>query len=450
MSKGKRRKTSTPESNHGSPSLPFDASSSNNIYEFSHKRKKLCFSLDSNHASNCEDSTCTGCAVGEIELDFTEEVDSESHKIIPLKPTPVQLYTLAVEEVEKEASDERGGGVAKKLYETALEEFEKLLENSEEEAEKEGVSDKEKSKATSSLDTTGKLSSKQLKYHYAMCCLSFGQYLQLLSYKLKALGICEKLVRIQEDYAESWIGIGYARIALAQHDRESQFKELSNEEEPDIIHEDELNHYEVAIESFDKGVSIYRRDNEKKFSLESIRIARCLQKYAIAMNISTHQVHAKNVYTHAIKYLRGAYDFSSDKKNMDDDGFVLGLWGSCLFYLARLTSAKQQDEDTLITIDDAIQKLRKAGELDQDGEIYQEILGHAYMLKASIELLNEEEALEAYDIAVEQFLKAYERNPNNQTLKKQIECLGLLDSEPDEKKQEKDQSESETEQQESE
>src|SRR4051794_24577833 len=76
----------------------------------------------SNHAPTCEDSACTGCDISEIEVIFTTE-DGQGE----IELSPDKLLQLAIEESSKESPQEHGGGITKRLFDMALEEFDKLI-----------------------------------------------------------------------------------------------------------------------------------------------------------------------------------------------------------------------------------------------------------------------------------------------------------------------------------
>jgi hypothetical protein len=160
----------------------------------------------SNHAPTCDDSTCTGCDVSEIEIVFTTE-DGQGE----IELSPDKLLQLALEEFSKESPQEHGGGIAKRLFDMALEEFDKLLKKEEKELEskEETVKDKEKEK-----ETRPKVATKQTRYQYATCCVAFGIYLPFIEQIHKGMEIFKQIVVEDECYYDAWIGLGRARISL--------------------------------------------------------------------------------------------------------------------------------------------------------------------------------------------------------------------------------------------
>ena len=162
----------------------------------------------SSHVAVCDDSTCTGCDVSEIEVIFTTE-DSQEQIELP----PDKLLQLALEESSKEPSKEHGGGIAKRLFDMALEEFDKLILKEEQGMEEsKGVilksQEKEKKK------TRQKVATKQTRYQYASCCISFGIYMPLVEQIRKGVEIFKQIVIEDDEYFDAWIGLGRARISL--------------------------------------------------------------------------------------------------------------------------------------------------------------------------------------------------------------------------------------------
>jgi hypothetical protein len=164
----------------------------------------------SNHAPTCEDSTCTGCDVSEIEVIFTTE-DGQGE----IELSPDKLLQLAIEESSKESPQEHGGGIAKRLFDMALEEFDKLILKEEQEIEGESkeveaVKRNEKEKK----ETHQKVATKQTRCQYASCCVIFGIYMPLVEQIRKGIEIFKQIVIEDDEYYDAWIGLGRARISL--------------------------------------------------------------------------------------------------------------------------------------------------------------------------------------------------------------------------------------------
>lgn len=79
------------------------------------------------HAAGCNDTECKGCAVGEIDIHLTTQDGS--------KLSPHDIYYAAMEELEKQTLSEQDidkqthSSIVQKLFEMAVEEFERLQIN---------------------------------------------------------------------------------------------------------------------------------------------------------------------------------------------------------------------------------------------------------------------------------------------------------------------------------
>lgn len=88
--------------------------------ESTSKRVKVVKKDRINHATDCSDPQCEGCDVGEVELAFTNEDGSAANT-----PSALELFHMAMDEAASEGSKSNENGMAKKLFDLALEEYEK-------------------------------------------------------------------------------------------------------------------------------------------------------------------------------------------------------------------------------------------------------------------------------------------------------------------------------------
>ncbi|RGB28833.1 hypothetical protein C1646_818877 [Rhizophagus diaphanus] len=379
----------------------------------------------SNHAPTCDDSTCTGCDVSEIEIVFTTE-DGQGE----IELSPVKLLHLALEESSKESSQEHGGGVAKRLFDMALEGFDKLLKKEEKEMEskEETVKDKEKEE-----ETRPKVATKQTRCQYATCCVAFGIYLPFVEYIRKGVEIFKQIAAEDVCYYDAWIGLGRARISLAKIEREmTQQSDLSEEEEEEKEENEssitEQNSYNLATDALDKGLSILRSKDKDKYMTESILVAKDLKEYALSINHSKFNDYTQKILSQAINYLQTCYEL--DSKKLDQNNFAQGIWGSCLYYLAKLKTNQDSNDyirEFKLLLNSAIEKLLKAYNDFLEKDRFTEILGQAYILKTTIES-DEEQIIEAYDKGLECLKEAYKLFPDNENLRDQLATLNVFDS----------------------
>ncbi|CAJ0838526.1 13678_t:CDS:2 [Entrophospora sp. SA101] len=229
-----------------------------NIYETSRKK----FQERQQHAPNCDDINCKGCEIGEIEIVFTGGSDNEKGDNGEIELKPYQLFQLAQEEVTATTSKTNGGGgggdngeyneIAKKLFEMALEGFDKLLLESK-------LQEKKKNDGGELVVTTMMDEIDQIKYQYALCCITFGNYLPIDKEIQKGVDMLKELVEGKEgernedeknsEFFESWLALGKGQIYLSKL-QSSKFDD-DNEQENYTISESELNLYSQGIKAFE-------------------------------------------------------------------------------------------------------------------------------------------------------------------------------------------------------
>ncbi|CAJ0639430.1 16363_t:CDS:2 [Entrophospora sp. SA101] len=214
------------------------------------------------HAPNCDDINCKGCEIGEIEIVFTGGSDNEKGDNGEIELKPYQLFQLAQEEVTATTSKTNGGGgggdngeyneIAKKLFEMALEGFDKLLLESK-------LQEKKKNDGGELVVTTMMDEIDQIKYQYALCCITFGNYLPIDKEIQKGVDMLKELVEGKEgernedeknsEFFESWLALGKGQIYLSKL-QSSKFDD-DNEQENYTISESELNLYSQGIKAFE-------------------------------------------------------------------------------------------------------------------------------------------------------------------------------------------------------
>ena len=122
----------------------------------SSKRIKVVKPENNNHAPECSDPNCDGCDVGEIELTFTNDDGSPA-----AKPAALELFHMAMNEAASEGSKSNENGMAKRLFDMALEAY-----------------DKEK---------------EQDQFGYAQCLIEFGRYFDVLESVKEGVDILRSL-----------------------------------------------------------------------------------------------------------------------------------------------------------------------------------------------------------------------------------------------------------------
>ncbi|CAG8571066.1 4472_t:CDS:2 [Diversispora eburnea] len=349
-------------------------------------KKKI--KLSDQHAPNCDDSSCRGCDIGEIEVNFTSEDGKEK-----IKPTPVELFQIALEESSKVV--EHDIGIVKRLFDLALE-----------------------------VNIT---SNKQTRHQYALCCIAFGIYLPLVDQIKKGVDILKEIVAEDADFYEGWMELGRGMFALMCMERKLKSREEEEEQhetdtdddsekEYNSISKNEFNNYTFGLNAFSKGLSILKLRDKTNYVKETIRAVKDLQDYGILINNIKPFDHAKTIFTKAITYLEDAYN-SLEPEIINENTLSQGMWGSCLYYLSKLKSRETQEtKEVLEILDLAIEKLLFTNDTESLGKnLFKEILGQAYLFKSTIEN-DDDQAIKAFDKGVEYLLETYNEVYINQSV----------------------------------
>lgn len=186
--------SSTHKRKASSPEAPNTSSSSSSDKHDSKKARKETTS-EKQHAEDCEDPDCEGCAEGEIVLQFDT------------KPSAVELFQMAREEVSKGSSEGGAGAVgslsrmAKALFDKAIEEFEIL----------------EKAEAHIELDDGTEVASKVLetRVQHAACVVAVGNAVPSTEMLQEGTRMFEELLRRTKgnENGNVLVGLGIAQIS---------------------------------------------------------------------------------------------------------------------------------------------------------------------------------------------------------------------------------------------
>nr|CAG8443125.1 11221_t:CDS:2 [Entrophospora candida] len=247
------------------------------------------------HAPNCDDINCKGCEIGEIEIVFTGGSDNEKGD---------------------------NGEIAKKLFEMALEGFDKLLLKSK-------LQEKKKNDGGELVVTTMMDEIDQIKYQYALCCITFGNYLPIDKEIQKGVDMLKELVEGKEgernedeknsEFFESWLALGKGQIYLSKL-QSSKFDD-DNEQENYTISESELNLYSQGIKAFDHE----QLDKAiKKLSSSKVPYVEMLgQAYLLKSTLEHDDIECNHAFEKGIEYLFKAYELDPGNENLKEQLMAL-------------------------------------------------------------------------------------------------------------------------------
>ncbi|KAF9586559.1 hypothetical protein BGW38_002076 [Lunasporangiospora selenospora] len=453
-----KRKASSPEASIGATSSEQHDSKKARTTKSSGSKAE-----QQQHADDCEDPECEGCAEGEIVLQFETT------------PSATELFQMAREEAAREEEDMENDAdgsagassgilkpglsrMAKALYDKALEEFEAF----------------EKANAHIDLHDGGEVAQDVIdtKIQHAACVVAVGNAMPSLEMLEEGNRMFEELQKLTGDQEEdkgkgkgkgkeenegvengtrkelqkngtSLVGSGIAKISLARELRRRAIKAAmpvdEDEQDQKDAFDDEETHraaatvgkreaglVQDALKQFERGLVLLKSKGGSVFGQESIRVAQELEEYGVALDMQLNSDLATQVLDSAVQHIAAAQEVNSEL--VDDNADVLCIKGSCIFSKARLANHHGDESESKRILEEAIQILLKAEEMQGDREDAKtkETLGQAFMMTAV--LLEEEDAImEAYDNATNRLLRALELNPFNDALRQQIDAMQVGD-----------------------
>lgn len=245
------------------------------------------------HHATCSDNSCEGCVVGEVDVQITSAENSEL--------SGAELYRAALEERDGrgtksvdtassskepavgdqgEESDEKRQ-VVTRLFEMALERFEKDIGINDEEP------DARKKMGAGSSNSSAPVETRLL---YASCLVDFGVYLLLPSHIERATAMFTSCLK---DAAKVDPSIrASAHLGLAKSNLEYVLAKWTEEEGEDDVEDDgegPTNDAQVeedrkvvdgAKANVEKGLKLLKDSNER-FAKESVAVARLFRDHAV-------------------------------------------------------------------------------------------------------------------------------------------------------------------------
>ncbi|KAF9286459.1 hypothetical protein BGZ68_002883 [Mortierella alpina] len=377
---------------------------------------------DGQHAEDCEDPSCEGCAEGEVVLQFDT------------KPSAVELFQMAREEVagSKPGSGESAGmsRMAKALFDKALEEFEVL----------------DKADAHIDLKDGSDAAAKalEIKLQHAACMVAVGNAMPSSEMLQEGTRMFEELDKKMEHQNGSvLVGLGIAAISQARDMRKQAMKTLTLDEDDDddepseeqreaaaLISKSEAKLADHAVQAFDSGLALLMKTKIDSYAQESIRAAQELEEYGVSLDLRLNADLARKVFDAAAKHLEHVQSTNSDLISLNAD--VLTIYGSCLYSKAKLVDNQNQGEQNPATtfVEKAISLLSKAEELQDESSDAKtlEALGQAYLMSTNL-VEDEDVIMERFDAATEKLSRALELDPYNDVLREQVDALQGSDNE---------------------
>ncbi|KAI8991361.1 hypothetical protein BDF20DRAFT_904058 [Mycotypha africana] len=369
------------------------------------------------HASDCTDENCTGCAVGEVEISFVRK-DAEGQSVEGSEPTAQELLAMAIDEAAHSDATEDDQGhhkqVVRRLFDMTIEKFQKDEPDN--------------------------------RVGYATCLVELGKALQVeesISEGLEILRGELKTKRKEETSEENVDDIllksAGAAITLAASKRKSQEayfaereKELQNEngeitdevafeellQKQEQVSKDEIKLYKEAIEYTTDAFAILKFEDESNVK-KAQTVLHELRAYGQLLSNPAHKEHSETVLHTVIDLIK---KFPAYKENDE----LLTIWAACILH-----TEKFLEEDDVKGKKAVFQKAEEL--LEQSNTLHKKKHGkeNAWVwemfamlrINQSNMAEDEDEALDLYDEAIHAFKKAHEMRPDDQRLGNMVNML---------------------------
>nr|KAJ3422712.1 hypothetical protein HK105_006771 [Polyrhizophydium stewartii] len=473
-----------PASASGAPPAPAPA-----------KRIKTAHGQRAHHLATCSDPACTGCDVGELDIDVrlvagpsdtaksgkrgksaadAGGADGPAGGASAGRLTAADLYQAALEELAKtqltdqDIDEQTHHAIVTKLFERSVEAFEgELRAAGGNTGEVTAAGPALKRKASAAADAGGSaarpsaaaiLAPELLEKEelFASCLLDFGRFVGFQAYLLQGIRLAlAQLVHYPHKPAASGAG---------QDQSDDEDEENDGASAPTAPSKAELQLLASARIAFEKACLLYSCN----MSLASLLILECnkagRQKpkaggtskdkskkdeplVASAVLASVHRESSKaflntseirrsleSAINHAKEYFAVVPEDAQASPVFVD---MQKTHGSCLYHLASLLQHSEERrvlQNARNLAREATQLLRKA--VDHDGDDASaatfQLLGESAILWSSLEDDDDDAAVAAFEEASAALLKAYERDPENAGLRQQLVDLEMIDDNDDE------------------
>ncbi|KAI8902734.1 hypothetical protein BC833DRAFT_616469 [Globomyces pollinis-pini] len=348
--------------------------------EVSRKKQKL--KDPKLHSASCNDSSCVGCDVGQVDIELV------SKDGLPL--TPLDYYVAAKEELTKLSTDELNDSgidptsIVTKLFEMAITQYE----------------------SNSIVDLS-----------YCNCLYDFGLFLHVGDYFIQAESQLEKYLKssvVNSKDVDAWLLLALVYIQLAK----LSYNLDSSDIDEDLVLADvtEQNYLKRSICSFKKAHEL----NPSGKSKVNLVAANALLEHALLQK-------SHHIVPNTIKFtLQNAFKFG---EAAEPSTRTYRIQGTCLFHLASMESHLKDSnlQNAVKDAKNAIELLKQVtSESDSKASDYQ-LLGQAWLLLSSLETEDDDAAIVAFDLGAESLQNALRIDPENHNIRQQLIDMELIE-----------------------
>ncbi|KAI7871811.1 hypothetical protein BDF14DRAFT_1759171 [Spinellus fusiger] len=253
------------------------------------------------HATDCNDTDCKGCDVGDIEITFVDEQDNGQQQ----DPTAQELLAMALEEAARPTPQTE---VVRRLFDMAVDKY-----------------------------TTA---SPEDRVGYAVCLVELGQSLQVEESLREGLDILRGQIKSTEQVSVH-LALAHAAIALAAFLRQQKnrlFEDMREElvgsdgEEDEVsleelvrkqqVTREEVQLYKEAVKAMDKAVT---EQDHKETDVKAVyRVLHPLLSYTQLLDSPAHADHVHALTEAITRYIQCL--------SYEKDSSLLNVWAACLLH----------------------------------------------------------------------------------------------------------------------
>lgn len=277
------------------------------------------------HASDCTDTSCEGCDVGQVEISFVRK-DAQGQPI-DTEPDASELLAMAIDEASRDTqndNDDENNGMARRLFDMAIEKYQK--------------------------------DEPENRIGYATCLVELGKAISVQESISEGLEILRGELK-KNNTEHVALKLAGAAISLATFIRkeqdayyEKQEKEIDEEDEVakgELLAKQDVGKQEKKLykEALDHTRDAFSRLNESLYK-EAQQVLFELKTYALLLAEPFLKEHADAVLNTVTELLQKLPDY-------EDDYELLLLWAACLLHQEKFVV----DLEELKVLDDKIDQL---------------------------------------------------------------------------------------------
>lgn len=280
------------------------------------------------HASDCTDTSCQGCDIGQVEISFVRK-DAQGQPI-DTEPNAQELLAMAIDEASRDKNndnDDENNGMARRLFDMAIEKYQK--------------------------------DEPENRLGYATCLVELGKAIAVQESISEGLEILRGELK-KNNTEEVALKLAGAAISLATFIRKEQdtyFEKQEQEIEEDdevalgeLLEKQEVGKQEAKLykEALEHTKDAFNRLNESLYK-EAQNVLFELRSYGLLLVQPFHKDHANAVLNTVIELLQKL-------PNFEENDELLLLWAACLLHQEKFVEDKKQQQIMYDKIDQLLAK----------------------------------------------------------------------------------------------